>query len=319
MRYTYLYPFMPKGIIGRLIVRLHEFIVTKDGKKVVWEKGTMLEKEGCQALVLESKDANDGRQVIKIEVKGPIRENRKNLLRDIREQVDRIHQRSFPSLRVEQKIPCCCSECTGLKDPNFYDLSDLRKRQEKGQKTVECRVSYKNVSVKELLESVFPAEEMGPDRPTPNPDLDWVQPKKVFFSYSKHDRQYLEELQRHLDVLRRQGRLRPWDDHHILPGEEWDEAVKHELEAADIIMLLISKDALSTDYIWDVEIKRALERHERKEARVIPVILGHCHWEDTPFAKLNCLPAKGNVVSAYKDRDEAWLEVVKGIEKVLNL
>ncbi len=141
--------------------------------------------------------------------------------------------------------------------------------------------------------------------------------KKIFFSYSKHDREYLDQLLRHLSGLKREGRIKPWDDSHILPGEEWDDKVKQELAAADIILLLVSADFLATDYIWEVEIKEAMERHEQGTATVIPVIIRSCSWNKLVFGKLNGLPAKGVPVSTLKDRDEAWLEVVKGIERVL--
>jgi hypothetical protein len=142
--------------------------------------------------------------------------------------------------------------------------------------------------------------------------------KKIFFSYSKHDREYLDQLLRHLAGLRRQGKILPWSDHDILPGEEWDEEVKRQLAEADIILLLVSADFLATDYIWNVEITTAMERHERGEARVIPVVLRACEWSNLPFSKLNGLPGKANPVNSFPDRDAAWLEVVKGINRVVD-
>ena len=35
---------------------------------------------------------------------------------------------------------------------------------------------------------------------------------------------------------------------------------------------------------------RAMERHERGEARVIPVILRPCDWHGAPFGKLMAVP-----------------------------
>ena len=141
--------------------------------------------------------------------------------------------------------------------------------------------------------------------------------KKIFFSYSKHDREMLEQLLKHLSLLTNQGIIAPWSDHDILPGEEWDDEIKKNLAFADIILLLVSSDFLATEYIWKVEITKAMERHEKKEARVIPVILRPCHWESAPFGKLNGLPLKGKPVTSYENRDEAWLQVVIGINKVL--
>ncbi len=144
-----------------------------------------------------------------------------------------------------------------------------------------------------------------------------MTPKKLFFSYSKSDRDMLHEFLAHLSPLKRRGKIQPWSDRDLLPGEEWDKTIREEMAAADVILLLISAQALNTDYIYDVEIKAAMARHEQGTARVIPIILRPCQWNDTPFAKLNGLPTKGKPVSTYENRDLAWLEVVKGIERVL--
>jgi hypothetical protein len=45
------------------------------------------------------------------------------------------------------------------------------------------------------------------------------------------------------------------------------------LNRANVILLLISADFLASDYCYDVEMKRAMERHEAGEAIVIPIIL----------------------------------------------
>ena len=153
--------------------------------------------------------------------------------------------------------------------------------------------------------------------PTEKKSINMATPKKIFFSYSKHDRQFLEELQVHMSLLRRNGKIQPWNDHDILPGEEWDEKIRQELGSADVILLLISANFLATDYIWEVELEKAMARHEKGEARVIPVVIRPCSWEAAPFGKLNGLPSKAKPVSKFDDRDEAWLQVVKGIERIL--
>lgn len=141
--------------------------------------------------------------------------------------------------------------------------------------------------------------------------------KKIFFSYSKNDRPFLDELLRQLSGLRRQGKIQPWNDLDILPGEEWDAKIKHELQTADIIILFLSPDFLNTDYIWDVEITAAMARHEQGTAVVIPVAVRPCDWSGLPFSKLNALPSKAKPVTSYTNRDEAWLEVVQGVKRVV--
>ena len=316
LKYSYQYPFMPKGIIGRLIVRLHEDLQTRSGKKVVWEKGMVLEKDGCQALVYETTEEDKtGLKLIQIEVGGGrTAEDRRYVLRDIRQGLEGIHRRSFQSLKYEEKIPCCCSYCTDSDDAHFFDLSILEKRQQMPKKTIECPNSGIDLKVQDLFDGVYLEKEFR----NPPTSSSAGAPKKVFFSYSKEDLEFLNELKEHLSGLTRQGKIQGWDDSRILPGEEWDGAIKNELASADLILLLVSSKFLKTNYIWDVEIKAAMKRHERKEARVVPIILRPCLWENMPFGKLNGLPKKGEPVSSFSDRDAAWTEVVKGIQRVID-
>lgn len=63
--------------------------------------------------------------------------------------------------------------------------------------------------------------------------------------------------------------------------------------------------------------KRALERHEKGEARVIPVIVRDCNWRIAPFAKLQALPENGKAVKEWPGKDSAWRNVAEGIERVV--
>jgi hypothetical protein len=141
--------------------------------------------------------------------------------------------------------------------------------------------------------------------------------KKVFFSYSKHDKEMLQDLKKHLSLLVRQGKLQHWDDSKILAGEEWDDAIKRELAEADIILLLVSANFMATDYIWQVEIEMALERQKRKECSLVPIVIKPCDWTDAPFGRLNALPSKGVPVSTFENQDVAWLEVVRALKSIL--
>ncbi|MCP3962733.1 MAG: toll/interleukin-1 receptor domain-containing protein [bacterium] len=95
----------------------------------------------------------------------------------------------------------------------------------------------------------------------------------VFLSYSHEDEKLREELETHLAPLKRGGQIRTWHDRRIPPGDEWAGEIDDNLELADVVLLLVSPPFIASDYCWDVEVKRATERHEAGEARVIPVIL----------------------------------------------
>ena len=76
----------------------------------------------------------------------------------------------------------------------------------------------------------------------------------------------------------------------------WKDQIDENLERADLILLLVSADFMNSDYCYDIELKRALERHEAKEARVVPIIVRKVAWHSAPFGKLQALPADGKVV-----------------------
>jgi hypothetical protein len=59
-----------------------------------------------------------------------------------------------------------------------------------------------------------------------------------------------------------------------------------------------------------------MERHERGEARVIPIILRAVDWSSAPFAKLQALPTNAKPVTSWSDKDKAFDEIARGIRIV---
>ena len=159
LRYVYQYPFMPKGIIGRLMVHINEEIEAVEGKKVVWEKGLILNKKEGRALIVEDNHAKGGKQIL-IEVQGKNGERQRELLRDIRMALDKIHDRSFPNLEVNQFIPCICEECRESTTPFEHEFKKLQNFKEKNKPTVQCDNSTENVPIKGLFEGVFDEKDL---------------------------------------------------------------------------------------------------------------------------------------------------------------
>ena len=73
---------------------------------------------------------------------------------------------------------------------------------------------------------------------------------------------------------------------------------------------------MASDYCYKNEMKQAMERHERGEARVIPILLRPGIWQETPFGKLQVLPRNARTVTEWRDRDKAWSAIAQGIEQV---
>jgi hypothetical protein len=140
-------------------------------------------------------------------------------------------------------------------------------------------------------------------------------PVKIFFSYSHRDESLRDELEKHFSLLKRSAIIETWHDRRIGAGQEFDKSISQYLESADIILLLISADFLASDYCYEREMRRALERHEAGEARVIPVILHACDWQHSPFGKLLAVPTDARPVSKWPDQNEAFLDIVQAIRQ----
>lgn len=141
-------------------------------------------------------------------------------------------------------------------------------------------------------------------------------PLKIFISYAHEDQRLLGSLSKHLFQLEREGLIHPWHDRCLQAGQDWAGQIDRNLESADIILLLVSASFLASRYCNDIEMKRALERHERDEARVIPVILRPSDWSGSEFARLQALPEGAKAVTEWSNRDRAYLSIAAGIREV---
>lgn len=138
---------------------------------------------------------------------------------------------------------------------------------------------------------------------------------KIFFSYSHVDEDLRDELQKHLAVMQRAGLISTWHDRRLMAGDNLGGEIQKNLDDADVVLLLVTKDFLASGYCYDIEFQRALERHRAGEARVIPIILKHCDWLSTPMRELVAAPRDGRPVVSWPDRDEAFLDVTKRIRE----
>ncbi|MBE9034770.1 toll/interleukin-1 receptor domain-containing protein [aff. Roholtiella sp. LEGE 12411] len=136
---------------------------------------------------------------------------------------------------------------------------------------------------------------------------------ELFYCYAHEDEKLREQLEKHLSSLKREGVITDWHNRKIGAGKEWQNEIDTHLNTSHIILLLISPNFMYSNYCWDVEVKRAMERYEAQEARVIPVILESVDWINAPFGRLQPLPERGKPVKKWGNRNDAFLSVAKGI------
>ncbi len=139
---------------------------------------------------------------------------------------------------------------------------------------------------------------------------------KTVLCYTSEDKRMVKKLKNHLSWLEQNNVIDIWDDGYINPGAEWEQEMKNHLDEAQIILLLISADFMASHYHYKMTIQRAIERHEQKSTRVIPVILRSTYW-GAPLDKLQPLPNNGRALSEWQPRDKGYRNVVDGLVRVV--
>jgi internalin A len=248
-------------------------------------------------------------KTVSISITGPA-SARRRLLAVIRSDFERIHH-DFPNLKPNEMVALPAYPDTLV--PYQKLLAMERAQITRFPEVVKGKVI--DVNPLELLNGVDLERTLGKESATKARR----PPLRVFFSYAHADEVLRNELETHLKILQRLGRIEPWHDRMIEAGDEWKLKIDENLEGAHIILLLISVDFVASEYCWEKEMKRALERHDKKEACVVPIIVRHVDWKKGPFAKLQALPTDGVPVTDRKwgRRDAAWSNVSEGIERVI--
>ena len=298
LNFQYHYAVLPEGLLPRFIVRTHSL---SEGLKR-WRTGVILEFEDCHALV--KADVQDKK--VFIHVSGPLLDRRR-LLAVIRSDFERIH-RDIRNLQPKEMIP--------LPDnPNvLVSYQELLVMERNGIKKFPKVVGnhVAELDTHSLLNGIDIEGARVKEAVIHIPQ----QPVHLFYSYSHVDEKFRNELETHLKLLQRRRLIESWHDRKIGAGFEWRNEIDEKLERAHIILLLVSSDFIASDYCYDREMKRALDRHAIGEARVIPIIIRDVNWAGAPFAKLQVLPKDGLAVTKWEDRDSAWRTVSEKIEKI---
>ncbi|CAN2048694.1 conserved hypothetical protein [Candidatus Magnetomoraceae bacterium gMMP-13] len=152
------YPFMPAGIISRLIVRMNEMI---DGD-FVWREGFLLKSNEleCKAQIIQKKDFKSGLMFIDIHISGESINNKKELLSKIRQEIYHIHKTSFKKIPFTELVVCNCEKCRTLKEPYYFPVLVLKDFIAHQKHTIQCWNLKDNVSINELFGTIYSDKEI---------------------------------------------------------------------------------------------------------------------------------------------------------------
>jgi hypothetical protein len=141
---------------------------------------------------------------------------------------------------------------------------------------------------------------------------------KLFISYSHRDEKALERLHTHLAMLRREGKIEAWYDREILAGSNIDREIESQMASSDIFFALVSPDFLASNYCYEREMTKALERDAEGTMRVMPIILEPCDWTSSPLGQLKALPKDGKAISTWTNQNVAFLGIVEELRRILS-
>ena len=131
------------------------------------------------------------------------------------------------------------------------------------------------------------------------------------------DEPFREALDKHLSPLLLLGRAEAWHDRHLKAGAKLYEKIQGNIEAAHIILMLISADYLASKACQG-EMAVALRKSESGTAVAIPIIVRACNWTILPIGTLLAANKDGIPVNSQLDADVAWTQVAKKIGEIVN-
>jgi hypothetical protein len=136
----------------------------------------------------------------------------------------------------------------------------------------------------------------------------------IFIAYAPPDMKLVQQIEQDLQAAQKRGLEISLYNIMIGPGMEFESENEKHLSTADIILLMTSRDFLWDNYSRSQQVEEAIRRHDNSEARVIPVILRPCEWDQTNFAKLQPLPDNRKPLTKWSNRDEAFVNISKGVQ-----
>ena len=125
-------------------------------------------------------------------------------------------------------------------------------------------------------------------------------------------------MEESLALLRRNGLLEEWHDQKIVPGRRIRPEIRAHMDAADILVYLLSPAFIASTECMDEWDYGALLASKDKPIYRIPIIVTHCSWIDMlGNDDVKALPDDGEPISAFSNVDAAWLQVYNGIKATI--
>jgi internalin A len=221
----------------------------------------------------------------------------------IEEDPKNLHFREKPFERTPEALKSVVYLAT--KEETYINVAESMKNLAEGAPFSLCTKTKKRIKLDYMSQHLLSDSNQ--------------RPLRVFFSYSHKDEEYRDQLDVHFAMLRNRGLVETWHDRKIIPGEEWDDTIKQQLQEADLVLLMISADFLNSNYIMNEELKILRERHQRGENfDTIPIFTRECDTEGFEFMKYQGAQQDKQSempwIAAAINRDAVYTAIVKRVK-----
>ncbi len=258
--------------------------------------------------------------------------SRRELLGIIREHFERIHK-TYEKLPVTEIVPIPGFPSAQVK----HELLLKYERAGREDIAVDLGDALRDFKVKDLLDGIdlpgmtrwvpfsfkngYDLDTIASVLPQPTRSQEqlkqWSQPTLVFVSYSRKDNALLDQLRAALVPYERIGTLHIWADMLTEPGEKWESEIVDHLDNAQIVILLLSNDFLSSSYCMDVEFPRVRVREKKGECTIVPIVVRACRYDLLKIGEIQAIVPGGKPVDEHEKPDRAWHEVTKELDRVI--
>jgi TIR domain len=142
---------------------------------------------------------------------------------------------------------------------------------------------------------------------------------KVFISYSRKDKRWLDELHTQLRPYTRDCSIIAWSDKEIAPGSKWFEEIQSARSDATVAVLLVTPEFLASDFIHEHELGPFLKRAEQGGVQILWVHILACAYEKTALRLYNAVidPKKPLANMQRAERAQAWVRICQEIGKAV--
>jgi hypothetical protein len=138
----------------------------------------------------------------------------------------------------------------------------------------------------------------------------------VVISYSHQDEVWMRRLLTHLKPFEVMRMLWVFSDASISAGIAFSREILKAIDNAQVVVLLVSADFLSSDFIREVELPRILERYRAGKLQIFPILVHDAAWDWIPWLReLQMRPWNATPLAArnHTGREKELANVVREI------